>query len=137
MSYPLHLVAEQDQLQIVHGYDVAPVKSDRGMFMRTVVPLQQAVVVDEQTSHRLLDVSNRVPPDSIRRSDSIRRPVGRNPRLKERMNDSNIGGFQPPDRREFSMNMVDSANKFYLFSISVIGLYMFYRVLQLSAESRK
>ena len=136
MSYPLYLVAEQDQLQIVHGYDIPPVKSDRGMFMRTV-PMQQTVVVDDQTSHRLLDVSNRV---SVSKPVRVsKRTVGREPRLKERMY------VLPDPEHEYSASsasasssiMVDSANKFYLFSISVIGLYMFYRVLQLSAESRK
>ena len=171
MSYPLYLVAEQDQLQIVHGYDVAPVKSDRGMFMRTV-PMQQAVVVDEQTSHRLLDVSNRIPPDSVRRPESIRvskRTVGRNPRLKERIapergncfamavlpdpehtysaSSASASSIMVRDLRSQQLttentlgvhsSLVDSANKFYLFSISVIGLYMFYRVLQFSTESRK
>ena len=164
MSYPLYLVAEQDQLQIVHGYDIPPVKSDRGMFMRTV-PMQQTVVVDDQTSHRLLDVSNRVSVSNhVSVSEPVRvskRNVGRNPRLNERIgcgirseakdnhafSSGRLNGVQrkmyvlPDPEHGYSAStssiMVDSANKFYLFSISVIGLYMFYRVLQLSAESRK
>jgi len=187
MSYPLYLVAEQDQLQIVHGYDIPPVKSDRGMFMRTVpmkteaearrhIPdiyrrnMQQTVVVDDQMSHRLLDVSNRVSVSNhVSVSEPVRvskRTVGREPRLKERIgcgirseakdnhafSSGRLNGVQrkmyvlpdpehaysePSPISASSSIMVDSANKFYLFSISVIGLYMFYRVLQLSAESRK
>jgi hypothetical protein len=134
-SYPLVLIKEREQIHIVNGYDAPPISSDRGVFMRTI-PMQQAVVVDEHNSQRMLEVSNRIPPDSVRtpraKSKSARgRQVGQQPWLDERM-------YILPDHSKSSSSsiVVDSANKFYLFSISLLGLYMFYRIMQRSAEAK-
>ena len=137
MSYPLYLAAEQNQIHIVHGYDAPPVKSDRGMFMRTI-PMQQAVVVDEDHAQRLLDVSNRIPPHRTRQlPGKINKKVGRQPQLANRMYVLPDAEYTYPTAAASSSSsvLVDSANKFYLFSISLIGLYMFYRIMRMSAES--
>ena len=138
-SVPLYLVAEPGQIQILHGNDVPTVKSDKGMFMRTIVPMQEAVVVNEAHAQRLLDVSNRTPPHHTRLPHHTRKPqkkrtVGMQPQLHDRM-------YVLPDaeytyQAKSSSVLVDSANKFYLFSISLIGMYMFYRIMRLSAESK-
>ena len=133
---PLYLVAEQDQIQIVQGYDVPPVKSDRGMFMRTV-PMQHDVIVNEDHAQRLLDVSNRIPEKSGKKS--AKRKVGAQPQLHDRMYVLPDAEYTYPganDSTRSSSILVDSANKFYLFSISLIGLYMFYRIMRKSAESK-
>lgn len=144
MSYPLYLVAEQGQLQILQGGDVPPVKSDKGMFMRTV-PMQSAVIVDEAHSQRMLDVSNRIPPDQVRLPEkpgkkTAKRKVGMQPQLHDRMYVLPDAEYMYPDDANASAKsssmLLDSANKFYLFSISLIGLYMFYRIMRLSAESK-
>jgi hypothetical protein len=141
-SYPLVLIKEREQIHIVNGYDAPPISSDRGVFMRTI-PMQQAVVVDEHNSQRMLEVSNRIPPDSVRTPRAPRtlsnerqhrkRQVGQQPWLDERM-------YILPDHSKSSSSsssiVVDSANKFYLFSISLLGLYMFYRIMQRSAEAK-
>jgi hypothetical protein len=151
---PLYLVAEQGQLQILQGGDVPPVKSDKGMFMRTV-PMQSAVIVDEAHSQRMLDVSNRIPPDQVRLPEkpgkkTAKRKVGMQPQLHDRMeadtsllrSPASLGSYVLPDAEymypstKSSSMLLDSANKFYLFSISLIGLYMFYRIMRLSAESK-
>ena len=141
---PLYLVAEQGQLQILQGGDVPPVKSDKGMFMRTV-PMQSAVIVDEAHAQRMLDVSNRIPPDQVRLPEkpgkkTAKRKVGMQPQLHDRMYVLPDAEYMYPDDANASAKsssmLLDSANKFYLFSISLIGLYMFYRIMRLSAESK-
>ena len=141
---PLYLVAEQGQLQILQGGDVPPVKSDKGMFMRTV-PMQSAVIVDEAHSQRMLDVSNRIPSDQVRLPEkpgkkTAKRKVGMQPQLHDRMYILPDAEYMYPADANASAKsssmLLDSANKFYLFSISLIGLYMFYRIMRLSAESK-